>query len=75
MTALTALLGVIGRILSDAVARIFTDWRRDRALVKKGAAEADAKANAAAAEAERRAAAVQPKTDDEVIASLDRGEF
>ena len=75
MNALSALLAFLGRVLSDAVARAFADWRRDKALVEKGAAEADAKANAAAAEAERRAAAVPHRTDVETIDRLDRGEF
>lgn len=70
-----AVLAWLGRVASDALARIVADWRRDRALVEKGAAEEVARANAATAEAERRAAAVPKRDEAETIADLEKGEF
>ena len=72
---LSAALALAGRLFTDLLVRLFSDWRRDRELVASGEAKADARANAAAAEAERRAAAVPAKSEDQAIDDLDQGQF
>ena len=72
---MAAILKLLTSILSDALARIFKDWRRDKALEDAGAVKADAKHNAAVAHAERRAAAVPRKDEDAAISDLEQGKF
>ena len=72
---LTAALTWVGKWLGDMVARLVSDWRRDRDLEAMGAAKADAYANAASAEAERRAASVPAMGEEECITELEKGDF
>lgn len=69
------LISAIGSFFADLIAELVENWRRDNALVDKGAASQAAKTNEAAVEAERRAASTLRRTEDQTIDTLRKGDF
>lgn len=68
-------LAALIRFVSDFMARVVKDARRDAELKQAGRAEQSAADNRAAADAERKASAVPNQSLDDTISDLNKGEF